>query len=102
MKDLTEDRQTLWDTYDRYHSHPERENEGRVGSTNLLRGAELCHCTVEHVEVVEEIDGYGDDRSLDWTYFNPSLNDSPWTASHSLRSSPSGSFTARRRFPEPL
>ena len=25
----------------------------------------------------------------------------PWTASHSFRSSPSGSCTARRRFPEP-
>jgi hypothetical protein len=26
--------------------------------TNLLRGAELCHCAVEHVEVVEEIDSW--------------------------------------------
>lgn len=31
-----------------------------------------------------------------------SIRNSPCTASHSLRSSPSGSFTARRRFPEPL
>jgi hypothetical protein len=27
------------------------------GETDLLRGAEFRHCAVEHVKVVEEIDG---------------------------------------------
>jgi hypothetical protein len=78
--------------------HPWHEN-GEDATANLLRGAKFCHCAVEHVEVVEEIDGCNDDHPFG--VCQPRLNNSPWTASHSLRSSPSGSFTARRRFPEP-
>ena len=33
--------------------------------TNLLRGAELCHCAVEHVEVVKEIDSWNARRLFD-------------------------------------
>jgi hypothetical protein len=70
------------------------------GKTDLLRGAKLRHRAVEHVEVVEEIDGWEDGDPIEGEE-KLGQNNSPCTASHSLRSSPSGSFTARRRLPEP-
>ena len=80
-----------------------RTRAEKIGKTDLLRGTKLRYRAVEHVEVVEEIDGWNDGRScpLILAEASPEPN-SPWTASHSLRSSPSGSFTARRRFPEPF
>ena len=81
-----------------------RTRAEKKGKTDLLRGTKFCHCAVEHVEMVEEVDGWNDRKSFaihggEEAAGEPSL---PWTASHSFRSSPSGSFTARRRFPEPL
>jgi len=41
----------------------ERTRAEKMGKTDILRGTKLRHRAVEHVEVVEEIDGWNDGRS---------------------------------------
>jgi len=64
-----------------------------------LRGTKLGDSPVKHVQVIEEIDGYqmkmGKRCEIRYEGY------SPCTANHSFVSSPSGSWTANRRFPEP-
>ena len=63
-----------------------------------LRGAEFCDAAVEEVDLVVEVDdwrcqSFGEERGRVFAL--------PLTASHSFRSSPSGSFTAFLRLPLP-
>ncbi len=65
-----------------------------------LRRAEFCDRAIEEVDLVVEIDDYS---MLTQIVLQPRGEEVviPLTASHSLRSSPSGSFTAFLKLPLP-
>lgn len=82
---------------------------GRHDATAILR-TKFCYRTIQHIDLIEKIHGYTEkERKRDGEYgFDLHLGDamttteySLLTATHSLRSSPSGSATAFRRLPEP-
>ena len=58
--------------------------------TDLLGGAKLGDCTVKHVQVVEEIDGYPTEMGKRTNDARLDIGNPPCTANHSFVSSPSG------------
>lgn len=77
-----------------------------VPSAHLGGNAELCDCAIEHVEMVEEVDSCARNVAAFRQVYSSQCAItagllSLFTASHSSTSSPSGSTTACRRFPDP-